>query len=447
MTSKTINLFYSYSHADEALRDELEKHLKLLQRQQVIDTWHDRKISNGMEWDKVINKHLDTADIILMLISADFLASDYCWDIEIQRALQRHEEKSAVVIPVLLRPCDTDDADFMKLQGFPKNLKPVTTWPNQDEAFTDIAKGIRATAEAIRNAQQLTQVRVSPAKPQSTESVYGFIRPEAERLLEKINNPDLTHQERERIGVRLAEIGDPRPGVGVDEKRLPQFEWCPVPKGRIKLEKNAGTFDVAALFISQYPVTFKQYQAFLEATDGYLDTRWWNGLQHVPKPGAQYRKIGNHPAETVSWYDARAFCRWLTDKRGFEIHLPTEWEWQQAATGGDPNNKYPWGKDYDTQRCNSFDSGLGRTTAVGLYPDGISPVGALDMSGNVWEWCSNSDDKPESGDVSSDARRVVRGGSWCGNRDDARAASRNHNTPDYRDNNLRFRVVCSSPII
>jgi hypothetical protein len=163
MTSKTINLFYSYSHKDEALRDELEKHLKLLQRQHVIDTWHDRKISNGTEWDKVINKNLDTADIVLLLISADFLASDYCWDIEIQRAMQRHEEKSAVVIPVLLRPCDTEKADFMTLQGLPKNFKPVTTWLNPDEAFTDIAKGIRAVAEAIRTAQQIRQIPVSSA--------------------------------------------------------------------------------------------------------------------------------------------------------------------------------------------------------------------------------------------------------------------------------------------
>ena len=110
---------------------------------------------SGTEWDKAINKNLDTADIILLLISADFLASDYCWDIEIQRAMQRHEEKSAVVIPVLLRPCDTGNADFMKLQGLPKNFKPVTTWTNQDEAFTDIAKGIRAAAETIRNAQRI----------------------------------------------------------------------------------------------------------------------------------------------------------------------------------------------------------------------------------------------------------------------------------------------------
>lgn len=153
MTSKkTINLFYSYSHKDEALRDTLETHLKLLKRQNVIDTWHDRKIMSGTEWGKAIDENLETADIILLLISADFLASDYCWDIEIQRAMQRHEENSAVVIPVSLRPCDTGNAVFMKLQGLPKNFKPVTTWPIQDEAFTDIAQGIRATAEVIRKS-------------------------------------------------------------------------------------------------------------------------------------------------------------------------------------------------------------------------------------------------------------------------------------------------------
>ena len=285
-------------------------------------------------------------------------------------------------------------------------------------------------------------------KPQLAESVCAFIRPEAERLLEKLNNPALTHQQRERIGVRLAEIGDPRPGIGVDENGLPQFEWCPVPPGRITLEDNAGTFNVAAFFISQYPVTFKQYRAFLEAADGYHDPRWWTGLQHEPEPGEQFRKIDNHPAENVSWFDATAFCRWLSDKRGFEIRLPAEWEWQQAATGGNPENIYPWGKDFESQRCNTYESGLGRTTAVGLYPQGISPVGALDMSGNVWEWCSNSYDKPESIDVSYDGRRVVRGGSWDNVRGlRARCVPLPQLPPDYRFDDLGFRVVCSSPII
>ncbi len=150
-SNQSISLFYSYSHEDEELRDELEKHLKLLQRQGIIATWHDRKIDLGHEWDKTINDNLETADIILLLISANFLASDYCFNVEIKRAMQRHQGGSAVVIPVSLRHCDHTDLDFMKLEGLPKDFKPVTTWEDQDEAFTDISKGIRAVAERIHN--------------------------------------------------------------------------------------------------------------------------------------------------------------------------------------------------------------------------------------------------------------------------------------------------------
>ena len=121
-----------------------------------------------------------------------------------------------------------------------------------------------------------------------------------------------------------------------------------MPPGQVTLEENGGTFDVDAFFISQYPVTFKQYRAFLEAADGYHDPRWWTDLQREPEPGEQFRKIDNHPAENVSWWDAMAFCRWLSDKLGFEIRLPAEWEWQQAATGGHLENVYPWGSDFES---------------------------------------------------------------------------------------------------
>lgn len=148
--NNTVKVFYSYSHADEGLRDKLEKHLKLLQRQKVIDTWHDRKINAGKEWKQAIDDNLEAADIILLLISVDFLASDYCFDIEVQRAMHKYEEGSAIVIPVSLCSCDTIDVEFMKLQGLPKDFKPVTSWDNEDDAFTDIAKGIRAVAQDIR---------------------------------------------------------------------------------------------------------------------------------------------------------------------------------------------------------------------------------------------------------------------------------------------------------
>src|SRR3954471_1709733 len=105
-----ISLFYSYSHKDEALRDELETHLSLLKRQGVIAGWHDRRIEAGTEWAGAIDKNLEEAGIILLLVSADFLASPYCWDVEVRRAMERHEAGTARVIPVILRPVDWHSA-------------------------------------------------------------------------------------------------------------------------------------------------------------------------------------------------------------------------------------------------------------------------------------------------------------------------------------------------
>jgi len=142
-------LFFSYSHKDEGLRDELETHLKLLQRQRIISTWHDRKILPGDEWDREIDNRLERAAIILLLISADFIASDYCWDKEVKRALERHAAKDATVVPVLLRSCDWKGAPFGKLQGLRTGMKAVTAWPDRDAAWTDVATGIRAIAERL----------------------------------------------------------------------------------------------------------------------------------------------------------------------------------------------------------------------------------------------------------------------------------------------------------
>jgi hypothetical protein len=147
--SGTIEVFYSYSHADESLRDQLQKHLALLKRQGVIANWHDRGISAGSEWKKQIDDHLESAGIILLLVSADFLASDYCYDVEMMRALERHEQGEARVIPIILRPCDWMESQFGKLEALPRDAKPVTTWSDPDEAFLDVARGIRAVAREL----------------------------------------------------------------------------------------------------------------------------------------------------------------------------------------------------------------------------------------------------------------------------------------------------------
>ena len=122
-----VEVFYSYAHADKALREQLELHLSLLRRQGLISEWHDRKIVAGTQWERQINEHLESASLILLLISPEFLASDYCYDIEMQRALERDETKEAQVIPILLRPVDNwQSTPFGQLQVLPTGATPVT---------------------------------------------------------------------------------------------------------------------------------------------------------------------------------------------------------------------------------------------------------------------------------------------------------------------------------
>lgn len=144
-----LNLFYSYSHEDEELRNKLEKQLKLLNREGYISEWHDRKILSGSEIDNEISDKLEQADIILLLISADFIASDYCYEIEMTRAMERHQANDAIVVPVILRTCEWHSAPFGKLSALPRDGKAITgpDWHSEDEAFTDVAKGIRKLVE------------------------------------------------------------------------------------------------------------------------------------------------------------------------------------------------------------------------------------------------------------------------------------------------------------
>ncbi|MEH1844105.1 MAG: TIR domain-containing protein [Nostoc sp.] len=147
--NRAIEVFFSYAHEDEKLRDELAKHLRLLERQKVIKAWYDRDISAGDEWKSEIEKQLNSAQIILLLVSSDFLASDFCWSVELERAMQRHEAREARVIPIILREVDWHKAPFGKLQALPKNAEPVTNWANCDQAFTDIARGISRVVQEL----------------------------------------------------------------------------------------------------------------------------------------------------------------------------------------------------------------------------------------------------------------------------------------------------------
>jgi len=142
-------LFYSYAHEDERLRKQLENHLSTLKRDQLISGWYDREITAGTRWRGAIDEHLKSAKIILLLVSADFLASDYCNDVELKQAMEQDRRGDARVIPVILRPCDWQNTVFASLQALPNNGKPVVRWTNRDDAFLNVVEGIRRALDEL----------------------------------------------------------------------------------------------------------------------------------------------------------------------------------------------------------------------------------------------------------------------------------------------------------
>jgi hypothetical protein len=154
-----LNLFYSYSHKDSRLRDQLQTHLSLLKRQGLIDEWHDRMIGPGDEWEDSIDEHLTTADVVLLLVSADFLASDYCYEREMKTALERHEQGKTRVLPIILRAVDwhSPPSPIRNLQALPGEGRPVVDFPKRDRAWLEVTNGIRKTVtELLREPHRKT---------------------------------------------------------------------------------------------------------------------------------------------------------------------------------------------------------------------------------------------------------------------------------------------------
>src|SRR5258708_1973985 len=166
-TPSLVRVFSSYAYEDEALYHELDKHLRLLQYQEIISACNYRRIVAGTDWTQTHNEHFTTASIILLLISPDFIASDYCSGIEMRDALARHRAGDTRVIPILLRPVGLSTGPFAHLPCLPLNAHPVTSWSDRDEAFLDIAAGIRDASEELRRgkAQGLPSVSALPDSP------------------------------------------------------------------------------------------------------------------------------------------------------------------------------------------------------------------------------------------------------------------------------------------
>jgi len=183
-----VKLFYSYSHKDENHRVRLGTSLSVLEREGLIEEWHDRKIMPGQNWEEILDENLETADIVVLLVSSDFLASDYCYEKEMKRALERHSKGETTVIPVIVRPCEWDRTPLADLQALPKDTRPITKWSNRDEAWLYVARGIRTVVEeANKVAKTRPSVSATPryltlAKNRRSGNIPG-LSPEASLIL------------------------------------------------------------------------------------------------------------------------------------------------------------------------------------------------------------------------------------------------------------------------
>ncbi|NOZ28403.1 MAG: SUMF1/EgtB/PvdO family nonheme iron enzyme [Chloroflexi bacterium] len=294
-------------------------------------------------------------------------------------------------------------------------------------------------------------------------------------LVRVIRHEALAPTERAIAGDNLAHLGDPRPGVGLNEEGLPDILWSeriepgPFVMGNTKETDEMAYGDEAPQFtcrlitrpyrISRYPITVAQYRAFIEA-GGYRERRYWtragwawkeeSGITGPEDYGEPFN-LDNHPQVGVSWYEAVAFTRWLSERTGLNIRLPTEAQWERAARHTD-GRRYPWSPDPqakpDPNRMNYGETGIGGTSAVGCFPGGKAECGAEDMSGNVWEWCStkrrddyNNYEEKVDDELEGDEVRVLRGGSFYLDLGSARCAFRFRDVPYVRGWYFGFRVV------
>ncbi len=303
---------------------------------------------------------------------------------------------------------------------------------------------------------------------QPDELEEKFIEAEQKWRLREIDNPQTTHQLREETGYRLGRIGDTRPNLGVGEAGIADIMWLLVmPGGKLKIEQE--TFEVEPFYISKYLITYPQYEAFVKAGDGYNNPEWWQGMPKEYQRQKLYTatvRLGNYPRDSVSWYQAVAYTRWLSRRmEGLEIanpgnlagepyiigknaavRLPTEGEWQWAAQGGPEGRKYPWG-EWAEGYANTDEAELGRTMAVGMYPQGAAKCGAMDMAGNMWEWCLNKYSKSKETEVDeSGDKRVLRGGSCSNDPDLASCVYRNSGNPNHDFTGVGVRVVVVSAL-
>lgn len=367
--------------------------------------------------------------------------------------------------------------------------RPSVLWDYIDRLVSGDADSSPATGSAIWLASRLL-IDETPREEWDGRRNRPIVKATRESIAATLDRAaDLGIADRVDLARALDALGDERQGIGVLDG-TPEHAWCPVPEGTVQMGASAdeiaglgsmpwaqgweferempgGDAQCGAFWMSRYPTTVTQFRTFLNAPGGYVNSEWWtaggypHGSDRHAHPLLDESIKANLPAIYVGWFDAVAYCAWLTSRLGLLVRLPTEAEWERAARGPE-GRVFPWGDDFEEGRCNWSGSTLAHVAPVGILPSGRArwdEDGIHDLAGNVWEWCStawepsatkpvfeypySAEDGREAPDLGDDARRVVRGGCFLNGPFLCRASYRGRDYPRARYGRQGFRVVTS----
>ncbi len=409
---RPLRVFLCHASQDKPAVRELHRRLTA----NGFAPWLDEEdLLPGQKWQVEIPKAVRNSDVVLVCLSQRSVNKEGYVQKEIKFALDVADEKpegTIFLIPLRLEACDVPD----RLSAW--------QWVNfyEDDGYARLVRALRQRAADLPAA---APTGAEPASSAASHTSAPFIQSEAS-------------------------IPDTQPAVKHNRRVIGSLEFVRVPAGQFSMGSDSITADEKPqhtveipydYWISKYPVTNEQFAQFAAAAKYKFDQGDW-------------KRKPNHPVVNVSWRDAVAYGRWLNELtrgelQGLTLRLPTEAEWEKAARGAD-GRTYPWGNDFDRNKCNSREGGKNGTTPVGACsPQGDSPYGAADMAGNVWEWCHSlykpypyqaSDGREnEAGDNS----RVLRGGAFDSSQIGARCAFRYVVPPGNRFGDFGFRVVVS----
>jgi len=394
--TEALKAFISYAHEDRAFKDALRKHLAGLVRRKVVEVWADHHIDGGEDWKQAISKAMDDCDMALLLVSPDFINSDFIHSEELSRLLARRERDGIRVVPIIVRPCHWQSEEIGSLQALPPDGRPIVRFlqdnGDRDQAWTDIVAKLEDWARHYRARRAPTPGDHVVAPPEARRGTAVGRRVPGTIFRDPF--PDGT-QGPEMVVIPAGEFQRGSKGSGDANERPPH---------RVQITKPFA--------LARFPATFEEYDRYAQATRRGLpsDERWGRGRR---------------PVINVSWEDALAYAEWLSKQTGKRYRLPTEAEWEYAARAGTATEW--WGDAIGKNRANCAGCGSEwngtRTSPVDSFEP--NPWGLSDVLGNVWEWvqdCWHDSYKGSPGD--GKAWEGEGGGSWINEPWDLRSAYR-----------------------